>query len=137
MSFLQGPTSIIRKLLIGSVGSFVYGIFGKWYLIIAIPGIMVVFWVFTGLEKIGVLSAAQTTLINAVHSSKAIAQHCTEKLIRFDDFLTCLNNPPAYNPHQEEKAIEELIQQNSNEGNKGNKSEKQQSKNYDDGDPYN
>jgi hypothetical protein len=98
--------SSFRKLLSNPMSIFVYGILSKWYIMIAMAGMVVTFWVFKGLESSGVLSHAYHVVDQALQETKSVARYCTPKIANIGDFWNCLSNPPAYEATPEEKSFE-------------------------------
>ncbi len=96
----------IRLLIKGPMGLFVYAFMTKWYLIIAIPAIIVVFWVITGLTGTGILSNIETVVVQALNDSKSVARYCIPKILNLGDFWDCLQSPPEYQPTPDEVTME-------------------------------
>jgi hypothetical protein len=99
----------LKKLMSGPMFVFVYGILSKWYLMIAMAGLVVTFWVFKGLDEAGVLKATEEIVTKALSDTKAIARYCVPKINNISTFWSCLDNPPAYEKTDEEKSLEEGI----------------------------
>jgi len=89
---------------------FVYGILSKWYLLISVASIVVVFWVFKGLSDAGVLKKAETTVFDALNETKSVARYCVPKIMNFSSFWDCLQNPPRY-PDDDGMGVEQLQKQ--------------------------
>lgn len=106
------PSGIFKKLkplLKNPMLIFIYGIVAKWYIAIFVTVIVVTFWIFTGLKDTGLLSAAEDTIFKAFKDTKSVARYCVPKIIHFSDFWDCLQNPPEYEPTNEEKALEDSL----------------------------
>lgn len=102
--------SILRKLFTANpMGIFVYSILTKWYIIVAVGGIVVMYWVFKGLESAGVLEAIQNILEKAVTDAKSVAKNCVPKITNLQNFIDCLDNIPKYNPEQTEIQLQNNI----------------------------
>jgi hypothetical protein len=91
----------LRRLIAANpMGIFLWGLIAKWYVMIAIASLVVLFWVAKGLEKIGFLDYMTNATVEVLETSKSVAQHCTTKLgPSFNDlvnFWNCLGNPPKY-----------------------------------------
>ena len=99
--------SKLKLLLRNPIILFVYGIFAKWYVIVMIPAIMVVYWVFTGLTTIGFLQEAERVVTTALKDTKYIARYCVPKIVHWGDFWECLQNPEDY----EETAFEQDLRE--------------------------
>lgn len=100
---------ILKKLLTGPMGVFVYGILSKWYLMIAVSGVVVAFWVFKGLDKSGILQATEKVVTKALGDTKSVAKYCTPKILNLSEFWDCLENPPDYDPDESEKQLQQQI----------------------------
>lgn len=100
----------IRKLIVANpMGIFIYTILTKWYLLIAVAGVVVTFWVFKGLEEAGVLQSAWNIVEKAVNESKAVAKYCIPKITNPSSFWNCLENTPEYTPTKEENILSEQL----------------------------
>ncbi len=68
------------------------------------------YYVFTGLQGIGVIDSVERTLKEVIHDSKAFAQICVPKLGQggnINAFVECVKNPPRdYTPSKYEKDTE-------------------------------
>jgi hypothetical protein len=95
-----------RRLLSNPMSVFIYGILGKWYLMIAVASLVVTFWVFKGLEQAGVLQEAQKIVTKALLDTKSVARYCTPKIANLRDFWDCVSNPPLYEATPEEASLE-------------------------------
>ena len=91
---------------------FVYSILSKWYITIAITGIVVAFWVFKGLSDSGVLKKAEDVVFGAFGEAKSVARYCVPKITNLEDFWNCLQNPPKYEPTAHEQELGKLYQDN-------------------------
>jgi|GEM_PF-935106 len=101
----------LRRLIAANpMGVFLWGIITKWYLMIAVASLIVLFYVVKGLEKIGFIDYFTTTTIEILDISKAIAQNCTTKLgpnwDNLVNFWNCLGDPGQYTPEQGTGEIE-------------------------------
>ena len=121
--------SSLRRLLSNPMSIFVYGILSKWYIMIAMAGMVVTFWVFKGLESSGVLSHAHQVVSQALQETKSVARYCTPKIANIRDFWDCLSNPPAYEATPEEASLEAEL-------NKGIERVIKPKKNTNSNDPY-
>jgi hypothetical protein len=105
----------LRRLIVANpMGVFLYSIIAKWYVMVAIASLVVLFWVARGLEQIGFVNYITKSTVEILDISKSIAQNCTTKLgPRFEnlvDFWNCLGNPPKYQVRDDltkEKALED------------------------------
>ncbi|MDG1436484.1 MAG: DUF2670 domain-containing protein [Rickettsiaceae bacterium] len=98
--------SKLKVLLQNPVVVLVYGILSKWYIMVVITSVMVTFWVLKGLTDAGVMEIAENTVFNAFRDTKAVAQHCTPKILNLGDFWECLKNPPTYEKSKDEEKLE-------------------------------
>ena len=105
-----------RIIIANPMGIFIYGIITKWYLIVTVSALVVVFWVLKGLSQAGILDAAETIVSKALSESKAVAQYCVPKIANVSDFIKCVNNPPKYtedeNAQKLNKALETILPEN-------------------------
>ena len=95
------------RLLRNPLMLFVYGIMSKWYISITVAAIVVTYWVFKGLSEAGVIQAAADVVFTALNETKSIAKNCVPQILDFESFWHCLENPPAYEATEAEKALEE------------------------------
>lgn len=107
------PINIIQKLLKSPMAIFVYGILSKWYLMIAVAAMVVVFWVFKGLSDTGILKQAETTVLDALSQTKSVARFCVPKILNLESFWHCLQDPPEYPDEEEIEAIQKLHKESS------------------------
>lgn len=93
---------------------FVYGIISKWYITIFLSAIVVVFWVFKGLEGAGFIQAAEDVVFRALKDTKSVARYCIPKIANLQDFWDCVQSPPEYEETEDElklkKNITDLLQ---------------------------
>jgi hypothetical protein len=88
---------------------FIWSIVSKWYIAVVITALVVTFWVFKGLNKAGVLAAAEEVIFRAFSDSKSIAQHCVPKILDLQDFWSCVNSPPRYEPGKDELLLQKKL----------------------------
>jgi hypothetical protein len=98
---------VFKKLIIANpMGMFLWGIIAKWYIMVSIASLVVLFYVAKGLEQIGLIKYMTNTTTEILYISKSIAQNCTTKLgptfEHLTDFWQCLGNPPQYETREEE-----------------------------------
>lgn len=91
----------LRRLIAANpMGIFLWGIITKWYLMIAIASLIVLFYVVKGLQQIGFIDYFTRTTVEILDTSKAIAQNCTTKLgpdwNHLINFWNCLGDPGDY-----------------------------------------
>ncbi|MCC2645940.1 MAG: hypothetical protein K0R02_5 [Rickettsiaceae bacterium] len=114
MDLFGSPTRIagnmVKGLMKNPLALVVYGFFSKWYLIIAVTSMIVVYWVYTGLKDAGVIDKAEVIIIKALNDSKSIAQNCTPLIADIPALWQCVNNPPAYRQFTKED-LEKIKQQ--------------------------
>ncbi len=84
---------------------FVYAIISKWYLFISVTAIITVFWVFKGLESAGVLEKAGIILLKVANEVKGVAKYCVPKIANLQNFVSCLQDTPNYEPDNSEKDL--------------------------------
>lgn len=102
--------STLKRLITANpMGMFVYAIISKWYLSIAIAGLVVTFWVFKGLEEAGVLQAAEKIVSQALADTKSVARYCVPKITNFNNFWNCLENIPEYKPTEDETKLQNSL----------------------------
>ncbi|KAF8818702.1 hypothetical protein IHI24_000427 [Rickettsia endosymbiont of Cardiosporidium cionae] len=89
--------------------SFVFGIFAKWYIVVVVTAVVVVFWVFKGLETTGILGDIFGKLYSVTSYAKSVARYCTPKIKNLNDFFYCLDNPAVYVESDSEKELNSLI----------------------------
>ncbi len=104
----------LRKLIAANpMGVFLWSLITKWYIMIAVASLIVLFYVVKGLEKIGFIYYFGRTTVEILDTSKAIAQNCTVKLgpdwDHLVNFWNCLGDPGKYEVR--EGTGEEQLQQ--------------------------
>lgn len=102
----------LRRLIAANpMGVFLWGLITKWYLMIAVASLIVLFYVVKGLEKIGFIDYFTKTTIEILDTTKAVAQNCTTKLgpdwNHLVSFWNCLSYPGEYK-HEEGTGAKEL-----------------------------
>lgn len=91
----------LRRLIAANpMGIFLWGLIAKWYVMIAVASLVVLFWVVKGLEKTKFLDAMETATKEIFTITKGAAQNCIPKLgptfTDLTNFWDCLGDPPAY-----------------------------------------
>jgi hypothetical protein len=88
---------------------FVYGIVTKWYVTIFISAVVVVFWVFKGLQGAGFIQAAEDVVFRALKDTKSVARYCIPKIANLHDFWDCVQSPPEYEETEDELKLKKNI----------------------------
>lgn len=91
------------------MGLFIRMILAKLSLIVFLPALMVTYWIFTGLHNAGVLDAAFRTISKGLLETKAVAQHCTPKILNLSALWECLENPGEYIEHPSERLLRQRL----------------------------
>ncbi|MDF2965132.1 MAG: hypothetical protein K0Q51_520 [Rickettsiaceae bacterium] len=94
--------NFFKSLMKNPLSLVIYGFFSKWYLLITLTSIIVVYWVYSGLKGAGVIDKAEAIITKALHDSKAIAQNCTPLITDIPALWQCVNNPPPYKEFSKE-----------------------------------
>lgn len=102
----RAPLILLKAMLANPLSLFVYGIMSKWYILVMIPTVIITFWVFKGLEKSGVLQAAQVVISKALTDCKSVAQNCTPLIMDLPATWECVKNPPEYAQTADEVKLE-------------------------------
>src|ERR1700729_3487440 len=102
----RAPLILMKGMLSNPLSLFVYGMMSKWYIMVMIPTVIVTFWVFKGLEKSGVLQAAERVVTKALVDCKSVAQNCTPLIMDISATWECVKNPPEYAPDINEIKLE-------------------------------
>lgn len=89
------------------IGIFIYGIFGRIYLVVMVTAVLVVFWVFKGLDKIGLIKYTQDLVVTVLGDTESIARYCTPHIIEPNVFWDCIGNPSKYKDDSDDPADEE------------------------------
>lgn len=101
---------IFKSILMNNpIGLFIRVIITKLSLIVFVPALMVTYWVLTGLQNAGVLDAAFRTIGRGLLETKAVAQHCTPKILNLSALWACLENPGQYIEHPNERLIRQRL----------------------------
>jgi hypothetical protein len=103
---LETFISKFKMLLNSPMVIFIYGIISKWYIMVMVPAIIVVFWVLKGLTSTGILPATEKIVTSALEDTKSVARYCVPKITNLPAFWQCLSRPPKYEPTKEEKEFE-------------------------------
>jgi hypothetical protein len=121
------PYAFLMAVRANPIGVFIYSIFMKWYFVFTIASIMVLYWVIKGLESTGIIEASFNVLVDALYSSKAIAQNCTPKILNITEFWNCLSDPGIYKDAPGEQELNDVANklQNIIDSNSVNKPLKQ------------
>lgn len=111
-NFLSGLYAVPYKVMLlvraNPLGIFIYGILANWYVVIVVGSVVVTYWVFKGLEEIGLLSSGFNILVEALHQSKAIAQNCTPKILHINEWWNCISDPGTYKPAVGEQELNDI-----------------------------
>lgn len=107
----------LRRLIAANpMGFFLWNLIAKWYIMIAVASLIVLFYVVKGLEQIGFIDYFGKTTVEILDTSKAIAQNCTTKLgpnwENLVNFWDCLGDPGKYKVNEKEtgeRALEDRI----------------------------
>lgn len=96
----------LRRLVVANpMGIFLWGIIGKWYVMIMVASLVVLFWVAKGLKDIGFIDYVTTSTEEILDTTKGAAQNCIPKLGpkwgNLVNFWHCLGEPPKYRPNEE------------------------------------
>ena len=103
-----------RLLTANPMGMFIWGIIGKWYIMILVASVIVLFWTFKGLEKAKVFGMAEVVFSNAMGDIKSVAKYCVPLITDRDAFWACLQkdfreyeetNPDAIRLESQERDI--------------------------------
>ena len=101
--------SKLKFLLKSPMLLFVYGIISKWYIMVMVSAVIVVYWVLQGLTEAGVLQAAEKVVSTALSDTKSVARYCIPKITRLEDFWDCLQSPPRYEASPDEIHLENTV----------------------------
>lgn len=89
-----------RLIAVNPMGIFLWGLITKWYLIISVASLIVLYYVVKGLDRIGFIDYFTRTTVEILDTSKAIAQNCTPRLgpdwNYLVNFWNCLGDPGQY-----------------------------------------
>jgi hypothetical protein len=80
----------------------VYSILSKWKWVISVSSLTVLYWVFSGLTKIGFIDHVNKTLDGSLKDSIAIAKNCTPQIANIKVFFECIQHPENFNFHMNE-----------------------------------
>ena len=61
------------------------------------PSLAVLYWVFSGLTKIGFIDYVSKTLESSLKDSVAIAKNCTPQIANIKTFFECIQHPENFN----------------------------------------
>ena len=101
--------SKLKFLLKSPMLLFVYGIISKWYIMVMVSAVIVVYWVLQGLTEAGVLQAAEEVVSKALRDTKSVARYCVPQITRLEDFWNCLQSPPKYEADPDEIKLEKAV----------------------------
>lgn len=103
------PKMFFGAIMANPIGIFISSILAKWYVVVMFAAVMVAYWVLKGLEQAGVLGMFQGTLLEALYTSKSIAQYCTPLIMDLKATWDCISNPPVYNPTGDESSLQKAV----------------------------
>jgi hypothetical protein len=109
------PFSLVGRLFQSKMGLFIYAIMSQWYIVIMLGSAIVAFWVFKGLEEVGILSEAYEIVSVAMEDSKAIARYCTPKIRDLNALWECVKNPPKYQRTKYEQDLYDAAEKENND----------------------
>lgn len=89
------------------IGIFIYGIFGRMYLVVMLAAVIVTFWVFKGLDKIGLLKYVQNLVVVVLDDTQSIARYCTPHMYEPAILWDCVGDPQKYRDSNEDPADQE------------------------------
>lgn len=81
----------VYEMIKGAKGVFVNSILSKFYLVIAIPAMYVVYIVFTKFQEIGLIDMLLTQLQSNLKEIQYYAEHCSSKILDIKEFLRCFS----------------------------------------------
>jgi hypothetical protein len=93
---------LMKLVLKNPLALVVYSFLSKWYLIIALSSVIVVYWVYSGLKDAGVIDKAESIITKALEESKSVAQNCVPIITDISAFWQCVSNPPVYRKFNKE-----------------------------------
>jgi hypothetical protein len=97
----------LKLLFKSSMVIFIYGIIAKWYVMIIVAAIVVIFLVLAVLKDSIFLEEVEKVGSKALDGSKLVARYCIPKVMSCNDFWDCLESPQKYFLTKNEKAFEE------------------------------
>ncbi len=109
MQIFQYIINLIVKIFKNPMVLFIYGIISKWYVLVFVSTIAVTFWVFKGLNDLGLLDRFTHFLIEHFTIVKAVAKNCTPLIQDIGYLWDCLGDPGSYEPSQDEKDLEKIL----------------------------
>ena len=84
--------SKIFEFLRSAKGSWIYGLFSKWYVLVAIPAVLVTYNVLKALSDNGVLGSMYKTVENVLSNLVRLSITCPSKITHLDAFFHCLGS---------------------------------------------
>lgn len=100
----------LKTVLKNPMVLFIYGLMSKWYIMIMVTAVTVTFLIFKNLKDMGVIDAVEKNISSNLTDVKSVAQNCVPKMFNFGEFWECLKHPPEYNPSEDEKKLEQDLQ---------------------------
>lgn len=95
----KGPLLFLKKLLKNPLLVVLYTFVTKWYIIMTLSGMIVVYYVFIGLVQTGIIKKSEDILFHSIDIAKSVSQNCIPKLAgSIHEFWNCVTNPPRYEP---------------------------------------
>jgi hypothetical protein len=86
---LKGGKVLFNGVLVGINAKFVYGILSQWYLLIAIPAMLVTYNVLSALEKKGILKALYNEIYHGVSNLVHLSSKCPGEIVDIGKFFEC------------------------------------------------
>ena len=83
-----------------------WSFFSRWKWGISVSSLAVLYWVFSGLTKIGFIDYVSKTLESSLKDSVAIAKNCTPQIANIKTFFECIQHPENFNFHMDNSESE-------------------------------
>ena len=88
---LRGGKVLLNGVVVGINAKFVYGILSQWYLLIAIPAMLVTYNVLAALEKKGILTAIYKEIYNGIANLVYLSSICPGEIDDIGAFFDCFS----------------------------------------------
>lgn len=89
--FVKGPFKAVWQIASEKgLGGIVYPILSKWYLLVAIPAMIIATRVLIILQEKGILDMVYNAIKENIDEINRIALKCTPKILDIHDFYNCL-----------------------------------------------
>ncbi|RYE13739.1 MAG: DUF2670 domain-containing protein [Rickettsiales bacterium] len=82
----------LQKILKGYRGKWVYMLFAKWYLLVAIPALTAAYYFLISMDRLGLMNKLYNFIDKHLSSAVKATKACTPLIGNIKEFLDCISN---------------------------------------------